>query len=337
MAAPDTVSDVAVFVAVVRRGSFTAAADRLDVSKSQVSKCVSRLEQALGARLLNRTTRRLTLTEAGTTLFEAGAKALDAMDDAQLAISRLQDSPRGTLKVSASIAFGSTRLPPIVSDLMRRHPELAVELSLEDRHVDLVREGIDVAVRITVDAPDSGLVFRRLAPNRQVVCAAPSYIQRRGLPRTLQDLAAHDCIAHSQRATPRTWHFTATDGSQVSTRIGGRLAISSALGVRQAALEGLGVIELNSYLVGEDIRAGRLVRLLPQYRPRELAFYAVYPARRHLPPKVRVFVDALLAHMAPEPPWDDFLGAARKSRSEPGVPAAQRAVRSRRDARPRAR
>jgi len=312
--APDTVSDVVVFVSVVRRGGFTAAAVWLGVSKSQVSKAVSRLEQRLGARLLNRTTRRVTLTEAGTTLFEAGTLALDAMDDAQLAVSTLQGSPRGTLKVSTSIAFGSTRLPHIVRELMERHPDLSVELLLEDRHVDLVREGIDVAVRITVDAPDSGLVFRRLAPNRQIVCAAPSYIHRRGLPRTIQDLAAHDCIAHRQRATPRTWHFTAADGGQQSVRIGGRLAVSSALGVRQAALEGLGIIELNSYLVGDDIRDGRLVRLLPHYRPKELAFYAVYPARHHLAPKVRVFVEALLAHMAPEPPWDGFLGSRRPPR-----------------------
>lgn len=317
MPAPGTLSDIAVFVAVVTRGSFSAAAEKLEVSKSQVSKCVSRLEQSLGARLLQRTTRRLRLTEAGSTLYEASAGALDAIDVAQLAVSRLQGAPRGTLKVSASIAFGSTHLPGIVGALMQRHPELAVELLLEDRHVDLVREGIDVAVRITTDAPDSGLVFRRLAPNRQVVCAAPAYIRRRGLPRALQDLAAHDCIAHSQRATPRTWHFTAADGSQVAARINGRLAVSSALGVREAALEGLGIIELNSYLVGPDIEAGRLVRLLPQYRPRELSFYAVYPARPHLPPKVRVFVEALLEAMAPEPSWDAFLKLRGTARNDP--------------------
>jgi DNA-binding transcriptional LysR family regulator len=321
MPTPAVLSDMAVFVAVVRRGSFSAAADQLDVSKSQVSKCVSRLEQALGARLLQRTTRRQRLTEAGSTLYEASVGALDAIDVAQVAVSRLQGAPRGTLKVSASIAFGSTHLPGIVSALLQRNPELSVELLLEDRHVDLVREGIDVAVRITVDAPDSGLVFRRLAPNRQVVCAAPSYIQRRGLPRTLQDLAAHDCIAHTQRGTPRTWHLTAADGSQAAVQINGRLAISNALAVRQAALEGLGIVEINSYLVGADIEAGRLVRLLPQYRPKELSFYAVYPARPHLAPKVRVFVEAMLERMAPEPGWDAFL----RRRGPPGLARAKSA------------
>jgi DNA-binding transcriptional LysR family regulator len=206
-------------------------------------------------------------------------------------------------------------LPRIVRDLSVQYPELEIELVLEDRHVDLVREGIDVAIRITGEAPDSGLVYRRLAPNRKVVCASPDYIARRGLPRLPADLASHDCIAHSARATPRVWHLTGPDGGQISVQINGRPTINSALAVRQAALEGLGIIELNSYLVGEDIVAGRLVRLLPQYRPKELHFYAIYAERRFLAPKIRVFVDAMLARVAPEPPWDAFLNLPEKTRT----------------------
>jgi DNA-binding transcriptional LysR family regulator len=317
MVSKSAVADIAVFVTVVDRGSFSAAAERLEMSKSQVSKVVSRLERALGARLLNRTTRRLNLTEAGATLYEASGRALQAIDDAQLAVSRLQGEARGLLRVSASIAFGSTQLPGILRRVADQHPELAVDLVLEDRHVDLVSEGIDVAVRITHQPPDSSLVFRRLGPNRQVVCAAPSYIARRGLPRTLADLASHECVAHMQRVTPRIWHLIGADGARVSVPIKGRFAINSALGVRRAALDGLGIVELNSYLVGEDIQAGRLVRLLPQYRAQELSFHAVYPDRRHLPPKVRVFVDALMAEMSPEPHWDAFLGP-RLTRPKPG-------------------
>ena len=317
----ETLGDIAVFVAVVDRGSFTRAADALGLSNSQVSKCVNRLERVLEARLLHRTTRSLKVTEAGAALHEKSSGALGAIEEAQLAVSSLQAVPRGTLKVSASIAFGSTQLPRIVRELTTRYPDLYVELLLEDRHVDLVREGVDVAVRITAEVPDSGLVYRRLGPNRQVVCASPAYVERRGLPRTLEDLANHDCIAHLQRATPRAWHFRAPDGKQVSAKINGRLAINSALGVRQAALEGAGVIELNSYLVGEDIQAGRLVRLLPQYRPQELAFYAVYPARRYLAPKVRVLVDGLLQHMAPEPAWDGFLKLAEGTARTRASPA----------------
>jgi DNA-binding transcriptional LysR family regulator len=307
MASPETLADLAVFVAVVKSGSFTAAADALEISKSQVSKCVNRLEAGLGARLLHRTTRRLRLTEAGTALYETGHSALQSIEDAQLAVSNLQGAPRGVLKVSASIAFGSMQLPAVVGRLTEQYPDLAVELSLEDRHVDLVREGVDVAVRITGDPPDSALVYRRLGPNRQVVCASPRYLERRGVPRSPEELARHECIAHTQRTTPRTWHFTAPGGGKISVNVNGRIAISSALAVRQAALAGLGIIELNSYLVGDDIKAGRLVRLLEAYEPRQLSIYAVYPQRRYLAPKVRVFIDAMLERMTPEPAWDDYL------------------------------
>ena len=316
MDSPETLGDIAIFAAVVREGSFTRAADKLDLSTSQVSKCVNRLERSLGARLLQRTTRRLRLTEAGSALYENSSGALAAIDEAKLAVSKLQGTPRGTLRISSSVAFGSMQLPRVIRELTAQHAELHVELVLEDRHVDLVREGIDVAVRITGEVPDSGLVYRRLAPNRQVICASSDYIARRGLPREPADLASHDCIAHSARATPRHWHLTGPDGGQVSVQINGRPTINSALAVRKAALEGLGIIELNSYLVGEDIAAGRLVRLLPQYRPKELHFYAVYAERRFLAPKIRVFVDALLARMAPEPPWDAFLNLPERTRTE---------------------
>ena len=321
MTGPETLADVAVFVAVVDAGSFTSASDKLELSKSMVSKCVNRLEASLGARLLHRTTRRLRLTEAGSALYENSSNALNAIEEAKLAVSKLQGTPRGKLKVSTSTAFGAMQLPRIIRDLSAEYPELEIELVLEDRQVDLLREGIDVAIRITGATPDSGLVYRKLAPNRQVICASPEYIGRRGLPRTPPDLASHECIAHSARATPRVWHLTGPDGEQISVQINGRPTINSALAVRQAALEGLGIIVLNSYLVGEDIVAGRLVRLLPQYRPKELSFYAVYAERRFLAPKIRVFVDAMLGRMAPEPPWDAFLNLPEKTQTARSRPA----------------
>ena len=321
MNGPETLADLAVFVAVVDAGSFTSASDKLELSKSMVSKCVNRLEASLGARLLHRTTRRLRLTEAGSALYENSSSALNAIEEAKLAVSKLQGTPRGKLKVSTSTAFGAMQLPRVIRDLSAEYPELEIELVLEDRQVDLLREGIDVAIRITGATPDSGLVYRKLAPNRQVICASPEYIGRRGLPRIPADLASHDCVAHSARATPRVWHLTGPDGEQISVQINGRPTINSALAVRQAALEGLGIIELNSYLVGEDIVAGRLVRLLPQYRPKELSFYAVYAERRFLAPKIRVFVDAMLARMAPEPPWDAFLNLPERTQTARSRPA----------------
>ena len=325
MARAETLSDISIFVTVVDAGSFTSAADKLDLSKSQVSKCVNRLEATLGARLMNRTTRRLRLTEAGTTLYESSKRALEEIDDAQTAVSRLQGAPRGTLVVSASVAFGSSQLPPVVRELTERFPELSIDLRLEDRHVDVVREGVDVAIRITEDTRDSTLVYRRLARNRQVICASPEYIARRGLPRTPQDLAGHDCIVQTQRATPRTWQFTTRDGRKLSVPVNGRISISSALAVREAMLQGLGVAELNSYLVGPEILTGRLVRLLEEYEPRELSIYAVYPQRRYLAPKVQVFVDAMLKRMTPEPAWDGFLSESTSDRAPtPASPPGSR-------------
>jgi DNA-binding transcriptional LysR family regulator len=303
---PGTLTDVAIFVAVIDAGSFTTAAARLELSKSMVSKCVGRLEAALGSRLIQRTTRRLHLTEAGTALYESSRAALAAIDEARMAVSKLQGEPRGLLKVSASPAFGSIVLPRVVNRLRKSHPDLSIELTLEDRHVDLVREGIDVALRVTGEPPETGQVYRRLGPNRQVICASPAYLKARGIPKTPQELKSHDCIAHTQRSTPRAWHFTARGGGKTSVRIDPRVAVSSSLALRSCALEGLGIVEINSYIVGADIGAGRLVRLLEGYQPRELSIFAVFPARRFLAPKVRAFVDAMLDLMTPEPYWDRY-------------------------------
>lgn len=303
---PESLADLAIFVAVIDAGSFTLAASKLELSKSMVSKCVNRLEAALGARLIQRTTRRLHLTEAGTALYESSKVALAAIDDARRAVSTLQGEPRGLLRVSASPAFGAIVLPRVVSRLRKAHADLSIELILEDRHVDLVREGVDVALRITGDPPETGLVYRRLGPNRQVVCASPAYLKARGNPKTPQDLKSHDCIAHTQRSSPRTWQFTSRAGSKTSVQIDPRVAVTSSLALRSCALEGLGIVEVNSYIVGADIASGRLVRLLDGYAPRDLSIFAVFPARRFLPPKVRAFIDAMLALMTPEPYWDRY-------------------------------
>jgi DNA-binding transcriptional LysR family regulator len=277
----------------VDAGSFTVASDKLELSKSMVSKCVNRLEASLGARLLHRTTRRLRLTEAGAALYETSANALSAIEDAQLAVSNLQGTPRGVLKVSASLAFGTVVLPGVLRQLTQKHPDLSVNLLLDDRHVDLLREGVDIALRITGEPPDSSMVYRRLGPSPMVVCASPAYLQRRGTPKTPQELSAHECIAHMQRTTPRAWHFTSPTGAKIPVQVNGRIAVTNSLAVRECALEGLGIIELNSYIVGADISAGRLVRLLEGYQSKELSVYAVFPQRRFLAPKVRVFIDAL--------------------------------------------
>ena len=219
------------------------------------------------------------------------------------------------LKVSTSPAFGTIVLPRVLRELTQKHPDLSISLLLDDRHVDLVGEGVDVALRITGDPSDSGMVYRRLGPNRQVVCASPRYLKSRGTPAIPQDLVAHDCIAHTQRSSPRAWHFTTPSRGKTSVQINGRIAVTSSLAVRACALEGLGIAEINSYIVGADIGAGRLVRLLPGYEPKALSVFAVFPQRRFLAPKVRVFIDAMLEHMTPEPHWDSFLGVPPEARA----------------------
>jgi DNA-binding transcriptional LysR family regulator len=326
MSHPERLSDLAVFVAVINTGSFTAAAAKLELSKSMVSKCVNRLEAALGARLLHRTTRRLNLTEAGSALFDTGNAALAAIDDATLAVSNLQGAPRGRLKVASSPAFGTVVLPRIVRKLTTDHPELSIELLLDDRHVDLIEEGVDVALRITGEPPETNLVYRRLGPNRQVICASPAYLKNRGTPSTPHELAQHDCIAHTQRATPTVWQFTSASGGKISVKIAPRVAVTSSLALRTCALEGLGIVEINSYIVGADLAVGRLVRLLEGFEPRALSVYAVFPQRRFLAPKVRVFIDAMAASMTPEPYWDAFLSGGKGSggRRERASQAARR-------------
>ena len=302
----ESLADLAVFVAVIDAGSFTLASGKLELSKSMVSKCVNRLEAALGSRLIQRTTRRLHLTEAGEALYGSSKVALASIDEARVAVSKLQGEPRGLLKVGASPAFGSIVLPRVVNRLCSAHPDLSIELVLEDRHVDLVGEGVDVALRITGEPPETGLVYRRLGPNRQVVCASPAYLKAHGIPRTPQDLKLHDCIAHTQRSSPRTWYFNTRGGSRTSVQIDPRVAVTSSLALRSCALEGLGIVEVNSYIVGADIASGRLVRVLDGYAPRELSIFAVFPARRFLAPKVRAFIDAMLGLMTPEPYWDRY-------------------------------
>ena len=255
MDSPETLADIAIFAAVIREGSFTRAAEKLELSTSQVSKCVNRLERTSApgcctarraAFVLPRPARHSTRTARQRS--PPSKTRSSPYPNFRCTTWQAEDQHLNCVRHDAA--------PRVIRDLSAQYPELEVELVLEDRHVDLVKEGIDVAIRITGEAPDSGLVYRKLAPNRQVICASPDYIGRRGLPRTPDDLANHNCIAHSARTTPRTWHLTGPDGGQISVPINGRPTINSALAVRQAALEGLGIIELNSYLVGEDIAAG---------------------------------------------------------------------------------
>ncbi len=298
-----SLTEIAVFVRVVDCGSFTSAAARLDLSKSVVSKHVTRLEEQLGARLLNRTTRRLSLTEAGRALYERSRKGLTEIEEATSEVSRLQDVPRGTLKINAPMSFGILHLAPALPELLRRYPELTVDMSLDDRQVDVIEEGFDVSVRIA-ELPDSSLVARRIAPCRHVIVAAPSYLARRGTPQAPEELRDHNIVTYRYQNSAREWHFRASDGKTTSVAVAGSLAMNNSLALRAALLEGVGITRTPTFVVGNDIREGRLVALLKDYEPPEVAIFLVYPQRRHQSPKVRAFVDFIAERISEFPAWD---------------------------------
>ncbi|WP_317201972.1 LysR family transcriptional regulator [Janthinobacterium sp.] len=276
---------------VVELGGFTAAGAALGVSHTAVSRQISQLESRLGAQLLNRTTRRFALTEAGRRYYDAGRAILDALDAADRAVGQHQTRPSGTLRINAPMAFGTLELAAWLPQFLAAYPELKVDLVCNDRIVDLIEDGFDVALRLTRGLPDSTLMARRLAASQVMLVAAPAYLARRGAPGTPQELLGHDCLTYTQVAKPQEWRFTGPDGAAHSVTVRGSLQANTGIALRAAAMGGLGIATTASFIVHEQLRGGELLRVLPDYaiEPREL--YALYPHNRHLSPKVRVFVD----------------------------------------------
>lgn len=302
----DSLSDIAVFVHVVRSGSFTAAADKLGLSKSVVSKYVTRLEDRLGARLLNRTTRRLSLTEAGQVFFSRSQHALGEIEEAEAEISKIQGEPRGELRLNSPMSFGVLHIAPLLPAFQARYPEVTVDMVLDDRTANLVEEGYDLAIRIG-DLPDSSLVARRLGACRHVVCATPEYFARHGVPQSPADLSDHPALTYRYQDSPSEWSFIASDGSFIQVPINSRLQMNNSLALREALLNGAGVTLTPTFVVGRDIRAGKLKAVLLDYRLIELSIYAVYPQRKHLSPKVRAFIDFLAEQIEDPPHWEPDL------------------------------
>lgn len=301
----ENLADIAVFVKVVASGNFTKAAERLGLSRAVISKYLTRLEARLGTRLLNRTTRRLSLTETGAALYEASRGALAQIEEAEFAISQLQTAPRGRLKVTVPMSFGILHVAPAMAEFLAAYPDISVDMTMEDRVVDLVDEGFDLAVRIA-NLADSSLVAHRFAPSRMTICASPGYLSKHGMPETPDDLAQHNCIVYSYASTPDVWRLTGPDGKEVAVPVRGNFRVNNGLAEREAALNGLGICVTPTFYVGTAIRERRLQVVLNGYRAHELTVYAVYPARQYLSPKVRAFIDFFAARFGPEPYWDRF-------------------------------
>lgn len=290
----DTLKAMRVFAAVADVGSFAAAAERLGTSRASVTRHVALLERHLGVRLLQRSTRRLALTEAGNAYRERCEQILNWVDEAEAAVGSGQRAPQGTLRVSAPVSFGVRYLAPAVTAFLARFENIEIDLVLSDRRVNLVEEGFDVAVRIATYL-EPGLVARRLSSSRLRVCAARTYLQRHGEPSEPVALKAHHCLLYTH-SPQNVWRFKRS-GQIYNVAVSGRLRANSGGALLAAAQEGLGLILQPAFIVDEAIAAGRLHPVLRDYDPGEIGIYAVYASRKFLPPKVRTFVDFLARHL----------------------------------------
>ena len=280
----DRLSSMSAFVTVVDQGSFSAAAEHLQLSRATISKQIAALENCLGGRLLNRTTRRISLT------------------DAECVVTGFSSEPRGRLRINAPMSFGTRQLADIVALFCRTHPAIDVELSLSDRFVDVVEEGYDLVIRIT-QLKESSLIARRLAPCRVVLCASPDYLETHGRPVTPDDLEQHSCLHYAYFEAGKSWVLNGPDGEH-RVRIHPRLSVDNGDVLCVAARRGLGIALLPTFIAGDAIRAGALDIVLPEYHPPRIDIYAVYASRKHLSAKVRAFIDFAVTQIGDKPAWD---------------------------------
>lgn len=299
----DRLAILEAFVGVAETKSFSQAAQRLRISKSAVSRQVAALEADLGVRLFHRTTRSLTLTEAGQGYYAQVSRILADLEDADSSVCRLQASPRGRLKISAPMSFGVLHLAPAIPDFLHRFPEIEADLSMSDRYVDLVEEGFDLAIRIG-RLEDSSLIARRLAPIRMTVCASPEYLEERGAPAHPRDLSGHDCLCYTLMSDGAFWDFSAPGGAPLRVAVKGRMRADNGDALKVAALKGLGLCYLPTFIVGADLQSGALASVLTEFMPSDVAAHAIYPTARLLSPKVRAFVDFLTERFGDTPYWD---------------------------------
>ena len=280
------------FVAVVEAESFTQAAASMQISKALVSKYVGALESTLGVRLLNRTTRRMSVTDSGKAYYERCMSVLQDIDEIEAALRSEHSQPEGILRINAPVSFSELTLMPILSDFTQRYPDVTVKLELADRFVDLIEEGVDMAIRIGA-LPDSSLVVRKLTEMRMFLCASPAYLASEGVPHTPNALAEHYCIFDSNYKHKGKWIFE-QDEQQIIVPIRSQIIVNSARAVHELLLNDKGISLLPSFVVETDIKEGRLVRLMQDYEVEPTGVYALYPHRKHLSAKVRLFIDDLV-------------------------------------------
>ncbi|MBX2856799.1 MAG: LysR family transcriptional regulator [Rhodobacteraceae bacterium] len=292
----DRFAEMDMFVRVIEAGGFTEAARRAGVSKSAVSKQISALEQRLGARLLNRTTRRVSPTEIGLAYYDRAARVLAEAEEADAIAAALQGAPRGELRISAPQSFGTLILAPVVGEFIAEHPEVRVHMTLDDRFVELISEGFDLAVRIGA-LEDSSLRAKRVGESQLQMIASPAYLKRKGEPRAIEDLADHDLLHYSYLASGRSWKLTGPGGVERQVRANGPLTINNGSALVTAAEQGLGIVLSPDFICADSLRAGRVRAVLPEAAPAPNGIWAVTPPGRFMQPKVRAFVDFLSLYL----------------------------------------
>ncbi len=302
---PTETHELVAFHSVVKHSSFAKAAEELSLSPSGVSRIVTRLEERLGVRLVQRTTRSLSLTEAGAAFYARASQILADLLDAEAEVQKATAHPRGNLRITASLLFGQMYIGPVLDEILALYPELSIDLTLTNRFVDIIDEGIDLAIRIGA-LSDSRLIARRLCANKRVLIASPDYLARRGVPKHPDELAQHDIVVYTGFARPREWKLIGPDGP-VSVALSGRIATNNIAVLADSAKKGLGITVGPTMSVNEELVKGELVRVLPEYEFEQSAIFAVYPSARQLSTKVRAVVDFLVAKFVDPPTWERML------------------------------
>ena len=299
----DRFENMKAFVHIVDSGSMSAAAGRLEVAKSAVSRRLKELEAHLGVQLFHRTTRSMNLTDSGRAFYQQSVRILEDLTEAESAIAQAHGTLKGSLKVAVPYSFGTLHLGSAINDFLKIHPQIEFDLDFNDRQVDIIQEGFDLAIRIA-DLADSSLIARRLASIDHVVCASPDYLEKQGVPESPKDLVNHQCLTYNLLDDHKNWVFTDVNHRKINAAIKPYFKSSAGESLREAALDGNGIIYLPTFIVYQQIEQGQLVPILRDYKPWQTNAYAIYPQTRHLSQRVRVFIDFLLERFAGTPYWD---------------------------------
>jgi len=311
----DLLSNIRVFIAITEQNSLGKAAYKLNISPSSASKQISSLEDYLGVRLLNRTTRRISLTDIGEAYLDKAIRIVDAFEDSEILVNASQNNPRGLLRIASPQGFGTRHISPHLPYFMNQFPELRVELITYEGNIDIIKESIDVAIKFT-ELEDSTLIGKKIAPGRRTIVASPSYIKDRGKPKNPEDLLNHRLVTYRGRSVYNDWHFL-IEKQPFTMRVNGNLSMTNGEHILRAAINGGGIAMLSGYITGRQIRDGRLVSLLDEYVVEQDPIYAVYPSKKNLSPKIKTFIDYLIKLYSPNPYWEsgDKVNLTARNRS----------------------